>query len=108
MAWEKRQRGNGYYYRKRKIGGRVVSEYIGAGYLAEQQAERDQLEREREAQERAAWQRMVNEQRETDQELDQLEQTIKALVSVQLQAAGYHKHKGQWRRKRCQKNAEQL
>jgi hypothetical protein len=51
VGWDRR----GYYYRVRKVQGRVVREYVGgglAGMLAEAQDERD---RARRAAARAAW-----------------------------------------------------
>ena len=44
MAWEDRG-GNRYYYRKRWEGGRCVSEYLGAGELAEALATLDAYDR---------------------------------------------------------------
>ncbi len=47
MAWE--SRGNGsYYYRKQRIGGRVVSEYVGQGEVAGLVAQLDAIERTKE------------------------------------------------------------
>lgn len=40
MGWETR-RNNRYYYRARKVGGRVVKEYVGAGPVAETVAAQD-------------------------------------------------------------------
>ena len=56
MAWEKRGN-NSYYYQKRRIGDRVVSDYIGAGPVAEMIALTDADERQRKEYERQQWQR---------------------------------------------------
>jgi len=54
MGWE--TRGNGsYYYRKVRDGGRVRSEYVGAGMLAEALAGLDEIDRHSAAAGRAAW-----------------------------------------------------
>lgn len=46
MAWE--QRGNRrYYYRAKKIGGRVVKHYLGAGIAAHNAAAKDKAARDR-------------------------------------------------------------
>lgn len=44
MAWEKRSHGGMYYVRKRRDGGRVVSQYLGAGQMARLAAELDAIE----------------------------------------------------------------
>jgi len=99
MAWETRNGGT-YYVRKRRIGQRVVSEYVGsgqAGALAAAQDAQAQAERqERLAEVRAERQR----QRELDAGVDRACETIGAVVAGTLDAAGFHRHKGQWRMKR--------
>lgn len=99
MGWENRN-GRRYYYHKRRRGGRVVSEYVGAGELAgaiatldalgkaEAEAERDQQKKERAA------------QQAIDRELNRVGAELRALVAAALLAEGYHQHNGQWRRKR--------
>jgi hypothetical protein len=95
MAWER-----GYYYRVRKINGRVVREYVGAGRVAELVAQLDAIEREERAATRAAW-------RAEKARLEALDADVAALIDLTdlaaaaaLRAAGFHQHKGQWRRKR--------
>ena len=44
MPWEKRSN-NRYYYRRRKVGGRVIAEYVGSGVLADLAAYLDDLNR---------------------------------------------------------------
>jgi hypothetical protein len=98
MAWEKR--GNQrYYYHKRRVNGRVVSEYISNGVIADLAEERkanQAAKREQERKERARVDTL-------EEQLNQLEETTAAIVRAALLAANYHDHKGQWRRVRCQK-----
>jgi hypothetical protein len=95
MAWKR-----GYYYRVRKVGGRVVREYVGTGRVAELAAQLDAIERETREAEAAAW-------RAEKARLEALDADVAALIEVTdlaaaaaLLAAGYHQHKRQWRRKR--------
>ncbi len=99
MGWEERK-GRFYYYRKRREGGRVVSEYVGDGPLAdacealdEAEKEKRRLEREALRQEREALDRQAGQVKDV---LDQ----IRALTHAALIAGGYHMHKGQWRKRR--------
>jgi nucleotide-binding universal stress UspA family protein len=102
MAWEQRGSRN-YYYRKRRLGDQVVSEYIGAGELAGHAAALDALERQLRRAERKAWQ----SRRSFDAQIDELCDLISALASATLLAAGYHRHKGQWRRNRPRSATEE-
>jgi hypothetical protein len=95
MAWERRG-GRYYYYRKRRQGNQVVSEYIGAGELAESAAALDALEGQlRRAGREARLARLA-----LDARVDEACDLIGALTYAALLAAGYHTHKGQWRKKR--------
>jgi hypothetical protein len=99
VAWE--DRGNRqYYYRKRRIGNRVVSEYVGAGLRAELTAEEDMLEREHRKRERQEWNELKSEVQALDRELDSVGDLTRCLTRASLLLAGYHPHKGQWRKKR--------
>lgn len=98
MGWE--TRGNGqYYYRKRREGRRVVSEYIPRRFtelwtvLDEgARAERDQQQLTVQNERKAI--QAVNEA------MAQIDELVPALVNLSLTSEGYHQHKGQWRRKR--------
>lgn len=99
MGWE--TRGNGtYYYRKVRRGGRVTSEYIGGGYLAEALAgidELDGLERQLAA---AEWRSTVEDERRRAGDLAAVDALVKSAVAAVLIANGYHTHKRQWRKMR--------
>ena len=97
------RRGRLYYYRKRREGGRVVSEYAGGGHVAgllavldgEARGQREEKAAEREARREA--------DRRTDSTLDELRAACDALAAASLLAGGCHTHKGEWRRRRCPK-----
>jgi hypothetical protein len=99
MGW-KRINGREYYYRCEREAGRVTTTYLGAGDLgrlseildaelrAERVAEREEARVERE--EAAAEERAISEWFDG----------VQAVADAAMVAVGYHKHKGQWRRKR--------
>jgi hypothetical protein len=95
MGWERRG-DREYYYRKRRIGGRVVSRYLGLtefaheydAFVSDEKARRDLDRHDREYQ--AA----------VDRELDRFGAFTRMLATAVLIDAGYHLHKGQWRRRR--------
>ena len=99
MGWEDRD-GRRYYYRKRREGERVVSEYVGHGELAQLLAQQD-------AEKRAA-DHVANEvaraeqdaESEIERRLDQTTVLVDALTEGALRAAGLHYHRGEWRRRR--------
>ncbi|GAB4546920.1 MAG: hypothetical protein Kow0063_41450 [Anaerolineae bacterium] len=94
MSWE--QRGNRrYYYRKRRQGDRVISEYLGAGELVEVAADLDALER----QIRRAERQKRQELRALDAQVEEICRFIHALTCAVLLTTGHHTHKGQWRQK---------
>lgn len=93
MAWQ-----NGYYYRKRRRGDTVISEYIGAGVIAELIAQYDELERQKRQEEREAFTRLMTEQNALDSEIDDLGAVVRDLVAWALIVAGYRTHRRQWRK----------
>jgi len=93
MAWETRRNGNRYYYTKKRVGNRVISEYHGKGEVAEL-VEGLILEDETE---RSLLRKARTEQREIDSSITDFLATLKQLIAEQLEADGYKYHKGQWR-----------
>jgi len=100
VGWETRGTGT-YYYRKRKVEGRVVSEYIGTGPHAARMASRVAAAQRK----RAAAATIEQVEREAavvrEAELDAFCDLTDALVHVALLDAGYHRHhRGEWRKRR--------
>ena len=100
MAWERRERGEHYYTRSRKVGGRVVREYVGGGVGGELAARADAEERER-------WEAEAAEGRAEVQRLEGLVAPVvdlcevaEVLARAHLIAGGCYRYKGEWRRRR--------
>ena len=108
MAWEKRQRGGQYYTRSRRVNGQVVREYIGAGVIGELAAEQDAIERRQREEQREAEQKAWEELGALEQPLVVFAEVCDALVWEALKAAGYHNHRGQWRKRRAKKKEGDL
>lgn len=100
MAWEKRGNGNSYYYRKRRVNGRVVSEYVGTGELAAIRARLDSLKRALRLQQQAERRAARAKLDELDVQVAELDSVVQALARASLLAAGCRTHKGQWRSRR--------
>ena len=100
MGWE--PRGNGlYYFRYRKVDGRVTRQYLGAGGVAELAAAADALRRadrlaaaEARRAEAASWQAALAP-------LLELCRVADVMARAALLFAGYHRHsRSSWRRRR--------
>lgn len=100
MSLENRN-GKLYYYRARKVAGRVMKEYLGAGSLATLAAEWDAEERE---QREAKAEKRRNERQRLqalDEQIAEIGECCEALAQAVLLANGYHRHhRGEWRKKR--------
>lgn len=97
LEWRK---GRAYYYKKRRINGCVVSQYVASGRNALLFAQLDQLD-QLDARAAAAAQRAQR----SDQAADSIAacnygRLVRAIVRAALQESGYHQHKGEWRHKR--------
>lgn len=99
MGWEQRGK-NKYYYCKRREGDHVVSEYVGSGALAELVSTLDNLTREEQALQRQGMQREREMIRALDTQVDDVCNSIRLVTYAVLLVAGYHMHKGQWRKRR--------
>jgi hypothetical protein len=96
MAWER-----GYYYRVRKVNGRVVREYGGAGELAKLMAQTDALLRKQRRRQALELRQEKDELKALDADLKALNERIELAARAALLAAGFHLHnRGEWRRRR--------
>ena len=100
MGWEK---GGRYYTRSRKVNGRVLREYVGAGRVAELAAQMDAVEREQRGLAALDVRQAKDELAALDAELKALDGLGDLAARAALLAAGFHRHtRGEWRRRRAQ------
>lgn len=99
MAWECRKH-RWYYYQKQRSGTRVVSTYVGSGLLASSTALLHEMEQTRRADERRAAQQARHERHCRERDAAALAAQCHDLARLALLAAGYHQHKGTWRKRR--------
>jgi hypothetical protein len=93
------QRG-GYWYRSKREGNRVVTEYLGNRSWVQAAARLDALDQERRTLERAERQAEREAELELDREIDALGNQVRLLTQAILLVSGYHTHKRQWRKRR--------
>jgi hypothetical protein len=99
MAWERRG-SNLYYYQSQRVNGRVRKKYVGAGELAQTIAHADETIRQSRAAQSERARVELEEARTIASAGEELCEAADILAVAQLVAAGYHRHKGQWRRRR--------
>lgn len=99
MGWETKG-DKRYYYRKKRVGGRIVSEYVGSGDIGEQAERADREAKQRRKAESEQLRRTKEEIRELDQQIKQSLKQVKAALGAVLETSGYHYHKGEWRKQR--------
>lgn len=101
MGWETRERGGRYYTRSRKVGSRVVREYVGTGLVAELIADRDAAARRQRAEEEAAMRAERERLAPADAAFTAFDAAAEAMARTALVAHGYHRHhRGAWRKRR--------
>ncbi len=99
MAWEAR-RGSSYYYRSRRVDGQVRKEYVGKGADAELVAKADEAAREAVREEYGQLRRFAEEAKPVVGLMKDLDEAVRLLTAGSLLAAGYHQHRGNWRKRR--------
>jgi len=102
MAWEQRS-GQRYYYRKKREGGRVISQYMGAGEIADLCSVIDRDEYLQRRWNQAKWKMQKDEAEKFDKDQKKLSQLTRQILRACLLVQGYHPYKGQWRKKRYER-----
>jgi hypothetical protein len=101
VGWEQRG-GRRYYYTAKRIGGRVVKQYVGVGYIGELTAKYDAATRAERAVDAEDDRQARDELNDLDAALDPLHDLADALTAAALVAAGFHRHhRGPWRKRRA-------
>ena len=99
MGWEKR--GNqSYYYHKKRKSGQTVSTYAGRGVLAQLQVQILEDEQRVRQAGREDLRCIQQQDRDMDRQMGAAEKTLRLLTDARFYAEGFHKHKGQWRKRR--------
>jgi hypothetical protein len=106
MGWEER-RGRLYYYKSERVGGRVRKVYLGNDEVARTLAEADATIRRVQEAGREARRARREEMDAEDAQLEELCELIELLTKGALLEVGYRKRKGEWRRKRAEKDRRQ-
>ncbi len=105
MGWESRERGKGaYYYRSVREGNRVRKEYCGGEMLGQWAAQRDEFARRRREEESAYYKEERRRFQESAAFLEEIGSVMDTLVRAHLIAHGFHKKRGEWRRRRGQRS----
>jgi hypothetical protein len=104
MGIEQRRGGGHYYYRKVRRGRQVASVYVGSGRFARLAAQVTQMQRQEREQARQA--AAAEGALAADQDLAELGTLLDTLVRVVFLDAGYHRHKGQWRKRRTHETTD--
>ena len=95
----------GYYYRKKREGGRVVSEYLGSGEAAELALVQDALDAEEHRAQRAEIAAQVEQWKGEDKTTKAAFDLVSQVLGVAFESAGYWQHaRGEWRKRRAISN----
>jgi hypothetical protein len=100
VAIETRANDRKYFYRSRRVDGRVVKEYVASGTEALIAAETDRQQRQERATADAASGKELDQINEVDAVVAESSLVFDAALSAALLKAGYHHHRGEWRKKR--------
>jgi hypothetical protein len=99
MGW-KTINGHRYFYKLERVGGRVKSTYFGAGESGSLMAGIVAFERLERAADRERFRDELAEGDAEERVVSEWFDGVQAVADATMIAAGFHQHKGRWRRKR--------
>lgn len=97
MAWNNRR----YYTRSIRVGKRVVREYLGCSAEAHRIAAEDDFRRQRRKCKAMIRKATAEELAEIESMIEQFESYVRGTTAIARIDAGYHNHRGQWRKRRA-------
>ncbi len=105
MAWETRSGAQGRYYtRSKRVGDRVVREYVGTGDVAElialQDEQRRELRKMKQMSEEIAFREKMAPIEQIAKDVENLVQLLDTELERNLNETGYYFHRGSWRKRR--------
>jgi hypothetical protein len=101
MGWDKKGKAGPYYYRSRKVDGRVTKEYLGRGPDADEAAAVDEEARvRRRAHQSTRAETMARVAAATQLTCD-LSVCVDLIVRAKLLLSGFYFHRGEYRRRRA-------
>jgi hypothetical protein len=102
MAWEQRKNtSRRYYYRSRRLpDGRVAKTYHGTGHRGAQAAEADRRKRAEQSLRLQRHRALLDHIQYVAAPLVELCEACDVITKAALLAAGYHNHRGEWRKQR--------
>jgi hypothetical protein len=106
MGWEER-RGGQVYYKSVRIDGRPAKVYCGKGERAEEEARQVERRRRERQEAHAAREQELAQAAAAEQHLRELRVFAGLLVRAAFLSAGFHEHRGQYRRRRHASHADQ-
>ena len=107
MPWETRGGSGQYYTRSKRVGGKIVREYLGSGPGAQAIASLDQAAQEVNAVGRSLARRNEQEWNAAHGAVRAFCKDVESAAREALEEAGYHRHdRGQWRKKRMPRKSK--
>lgn len=103
MGWETRKSGGRYYTRSKRVGGKVVREYVGSGKVGELAEQLDEIQRTNRqlARKSAADPQIADLGLGASKILEDFDALADRIGRALMISAGFHQHKrGNWRRRR--------
>src|SRR4051812_12324548 len=101
MSWDNKRRGNqqGYYYASVREGDQVRKVYLGKGEKAQEKALQVEARRQQEQAQREALSLDHAKVAGAERALLDLQTLVNEMVHAAFKRAGFHKHRGEYRRK---------